>query len=124
MSRIVLAATIEAISTRQDNSFKIVIGTQEIDKSQVSDLFDMRNKYCKILISDSNITSIEEQLVDAEKVAGGKKAKTPGQRLRNILFRIHKQNRIPQDFEIWYKSEMERIIQTYKDSLNDESLSR
>ena len=117
MSKIVLGAVVEGISSRSDGSFKIVIGTQEIDKNQVADLFSLTNKFTKILITDGNISPIEESLVEATKMSGGKKAKTPAQRLRSVMFRIHEQQGINQEFEQFYSAEMERLIEQYKEML-------
>jgi hypothetical protein len=117
MSKIILGAVVEGISTRSDGSFKIVIGTQEIDRSQVADLFSLTNKFCKVLITDTNISSIEEKLIENEKLQGGKKAKTPAQKLRNVLFRVHEQQGLTQEFEQFYNNEMERITDQYKETL-------
>jgi hypothetical protein len=119
MSKIVLGAVVEGISTRSDGSFKIVVGTQEIDRSQVADLFALTNRFCKVLITDRNISPIEEQLVENERIHGGKKAKTPAQRLRSVMFRIHEQQGLSQEFDQFYGNEMERLIDQYKQSLND-----
>lgn len=117
MSKIVLGAVVEGISTRSDGSFKVVIGTQEIDKNQVADLFSLTNKFTKILITDGNISPLEESLIEQTKMSGGKKAKTPAQRLRSVLFRLHEQQGISQDFEQFYAGEMERVIEQYKSML-------
>jgi len=34
------------------------------------------------------------------------------------MFRLHENQGISQDFEQWYKTEMERIIDNYKEALN------
>ena len=117
MAKVVLGVIVEGLSTRQDGTFKLVLGTQEIDKSQVGDLFALNNQYCKILISDTNITPIEEAMIDNEKMRSGKKAKTHSQRLRSVLFRVHEQAGNQTDFDTWYKSELERIIEHYKAKL-------
>jgi hypothetical protein len=117
VSKIILGSVIENISTRQDGSFKIVIGTQEIDKSQVSDLFEMRNKFCKVLFSSSNITDLEAVTVDSESLVGTKK-KSPSQRLRAVLYRLWEASGYQVDFDGFYQAEMERIIEGVKEKLN------
>lgn len=118
--KIILDGVIEGISTRNDGSVKLSIGTQELDSSKAGDLFQLRNKYVKILLSDSNISALEEKLVDEEKVQGGKKAKSPQQRLRSVMFRVHEQQGISQEFDQWYKTEVENLIDRYKEILNQE----
>lgn len=118
--KLIISGTLENISTRNDGTIKFTIGTQELDSSQAGNLFQLRNKYIKALLSDSNITDLEVKLVDAEQVSDNKKVKSPSQRLRAVMFRVHEQNRINQDFETWYKSEIERMIDGYKEVLNQE----
>lgn len=119
MAKIILGATVEHISTRQDNSFKVVIGANEIDKSQVSELFDMRNKYCKVFISDNNISELEEKLIDEQRLVSGKKVKTKSQRMRSVLFKLHEsQGGIPENFDAFYDEKMESMIEQIKGRLN------
>mgnify|MGYP001576460727 CR=1 FL=1 len=117
--KIVLSGILENISTRSDGSVKIMFATQEIDPSQAGELFQLRNQFCKLLLSNTNITNIEEKLVDEEQIAGGKKAKTPSQRLRNVMYRVHESQGISIPFEDFYKAELERHISYYKGVLND-----
>lgn len=118
--KIIIGATVENISTRQDNSFKIVVGTQEIEKAQVADLFDLRNKYCKILFSDSEIPSCEVKMVEDMKLTASKK-RSPSKRLRDVLYRLWQQDGGSVDAETHYASLMERIIEHYKSKLNHEA---
>jgi hypothetical protein len=115
--KIVLAGTVEKIGTRQDGSITFSFGTQELDSSQAGNLFQLRNKYVKCLLSDNNISEMEEKLIDAEPIKNGKKVKTPSQRLRSVMFRVHEQERVPAPFDDWYNNEMERLIEHYKGQL-------
>jgi hypothetical protein len=117
--KLILSGILEGISTRNDGSVKITFATQELDSAQAGNLFLMRNKFMKCLLSDTNISEIEEKLVDQESVNGGKKAKTHSQRLRNVMYRVWENGGIPMEFESWYKTEMERIIDRYKEVLNE-----
>ena len=117
MSKIVLSGTLEGISTRHDKTFKIVFGAQEIDKSHVSELFEMVNNYCKILISDTNISAPEEILIDEVKIQDGRKLKTKSQRLRAVLFRYFEQVKPDVEFEKFYDEKMEALIEHFKSKL-------
>lgn len=119
--KIILAAILENISTRSDGSIKIALATQEIAPNQAGELFQLRNQYCKILISNSNITAIEEKLVDEEKIGNEKKTKSQAQRLRGVIFRVHELKNMNIPFEDFYKYEMEMLIGKYKDELNEAS---
>lgn len=117
MSKIVLGIIIEGISTRSDNSFKIVIGTNEVDKSQVSDLFSLVNKYSKILISDNNISPLEEKMIDETVMQDGKKVKTKSQKMRACIYRYWEQSGSELDWETFYNNYMDTEIQKIKDKL-------
>lgn len=118
--KIVLEAVLEKIGTLQDGSVKISLASQEIDAQQASTLFTMRNKFMKVLLSDTNISPLEENLVDAQELQGGKKTKSHAQRLRGVMFKVHEKMNIQQDFDQWYKNEMENKISAYKEFLNQD----
>jgi len=114
--KLIIQATIENISTRNDNTIKVVLGTQEVDSSIAGSLFQMRNKLAKVLISDTNITDIESALVDEQKISASKK-RSSSSRLRNVLYVYHEQQGLDMDFETFYTSEIEKIITHYKTKL-------
>ena len=116
--KLVLESTVEAISTRTDGTVSIKIGTQELDPSNAALLFGFRGKYVKVLLSDTNITNLESETIDAAQLVGVKKNKTESQRLRAVLFRIHEQLAPDIDFETYYKMEMEKVITHYKSKLD------
>lgn len=116
--KILLDGVVEGFRTRADGSVVLSLASQEIDSTVAGNLMMFRNKYVKCLLSDSNISALEEKLVDEEKMSGGKKAKSPGQRLRAVIYRYWEQEHGSQgDFEVFYKGQMETIIGNYKDAL-------
>lgn len=117
--RIILSGILENLSTRNDGSIKVAFGTQEIDPSQAGELFQLRGQYCKMMLSNTNISSLEEKLIDEEPITGGKKAKSPSERLRAVMYRVHEMKKLNIPFEDFYKTEMERLISSYKDVLNE-----
>jgi len=117
MSKLILESIVEGISTRVDGTLKLTLSTQEIDSDLAGKLFHFRGKYIKCLLSDSNITTLEEELVDNSKLVGCKKQKSESQRLRGVLFRLHEQLNSELDFETWYKQEMNIIIEHFKNKL-------
>jgi len=115
--KLIITGTVESLSTRQDNTVVVKFGTQEMDASEAGKLFHFRNKYCKFLLTDDNITTLEEELVSASSITASK-SKSPSQRLRAVLFRVHEQSGLDIDFEQYYLTECERIIEHYKTKLN------
>lgn len=116
--KLITEGTVEGIATRQDTTITIKFATQELNDSDTSKLFYFRNKYVKLLLSDTKITEIEAGLVDETAITSGKKANSPSKRLRAVMFRMHQDQRITAPFEEWYNNEIERLIIHYKDSLN------
>lgn len=116
--KLILESIVEGISTLKDGSLKIVLSTQEVDSTMAASLFNFRNKFCKVLISDTNITSLEAELVDNTSIAAGKKPKTESARLRAVMFRLHEQSNSELDFENFYKAEMNKLIEHFKSKLD------
>lgn len=115
--KIILDGIMEGLRTRADGSVSISFGTQELDSSKAGQLFQLRGGYCKVLFSNTNITNLEEEAVDAVPVVGTKKPKSPSQRLRAVLYRLHEQSSSTLDFEEYYRVQMEGIIETFKGNL-------
>ena len=115
--KLVITGTVESLSTRQDNTVVVKFGTQEMESSEAGKLFHFRNKYCKLLLTDDNISELESELVAASAIKSSKQ-KTPSQRMRAVLFRVFEQTGLEIDFEQYYVTEMERIIEHYKSKLN------
>lgn len=115
--KLIFPAILENISTRSDGSIKISLASQEMQSDKAGDLFQLRNKYVKVLLSDSNITDVQAELVDAEKLSEGSKGKSPSARLRAVLFRLHEQEKTTMSFDDWYKLKIEAIIDQIKSRL-------
>ncbi len=114
--KIILECQIDGIASKVDGTVTIKIGTQELDKNAAGDLFGLRGKHCKVLISDSNITEMEAELVDKTQLVSGKKHKTESQRLRAVLFLYAQQKGV--DPEVDYKAIMNGLIDHYKSKLD------
>lgn len=114
--KIVFPGIIEKIATRVDKTVSISIGSQEITNDDAGRLFQMRGNYCKILLSDDNITTLEEEMISATPVTGTKK-KTQSARLRAVFFRLHEQSGLQISFDDFYNTEMERLIEHFKSKL-------
>lgn len=114
-------ATIESISTRRDNTLKLSIGTQELDTDAESKLLALKNKYVKVLISDENINSEQIKAINDLKLKGVT-GKTPSQRLRGKLFKLHEKQNNGKDFEMFYANQIEIIISEIEEQVEGGSL--
>ena len=115
--KLILNGVLETISTRQDGTIKFTIGTQEIGSDDAGRLFTFRGKYLKCLISDTNITAVEESIIDEEIVKDGKKIKSQAQRLRAVLYRLWEQEKSNLEFDAFYKERTDLIIEQIKNRL-------
>jgi len=116
--KIVISTTFENLSTRVDGSVRLTFGTQELDSEAAGQVFQLRGKFCKLLISDTNITTEESELVDSLQIESIPKKHSPSKRLRGIMFRVWENSQSLMDFENWYNNEMEKIINSFKQVLD------
>lgn len=117
--KVVIECVIEGIASRVDGTAVIKLSTQELDQTNAGSIFALRGKFAKCLLSDTNITALEEEMVDKTQLVSGKKQKSKAQRLRNVFFLVHSQsdNSIP--FDAYYDMEMEKLIEHYKLKIKD-----
>jgi hypothetical protein len=116
MEGTLIAVEVTKIATLQDGSVTLSINTQELSPGKAAELFALRKKVCYAYFSASQIENNEKKMVDS--LDPELKGKTPGQRLRNVLYRCWEQNPEGyQDSDSYYKSKMESIITTYKANL-------
>lgn len=109
---------LSGLSTRVDGSLSVRIETQEIDSSIAADLFAMRNKFVKVLISDTNVSEMEQMVLIETPVKDSRKVKSDSQRLRAVLYRLWEQDPQESDFEIYYHRMMGSFIEQIKERLD------
>tara|TARA_R100001440_G_scaffold480_1_gene1353 strand:+ start:246 stop:611 length:366 start_codon:yes stop_codon:yes gene_type:complete len=109
---------IAKVATLADGSLSLTIHTQELPEETMMRLFKLRKKPGMVLISSDGINKKEVEEVEkftSDFEVGGK---TPSQRLRAVLYRVWEQTEQTYDFPIWYESQLERIINKYKATLD------
>jgi hypothetical protein len=107
---------VEGIKTLKDGSVSLTVSTQELSPGKAGELFSLRNKICYAYFSERQIEDNEKKMVDS--LDPELKGKTPGQRLRGVLYRCWEQsNEGYKDSDSYYKAKMEQIISTYKSNL-------
>lgn len=121
MSAIKLPAIFSGIRSRVDRSYTLTFSTRELGGSDASTLLDMQQSECWLVISpDDSIDSVD---VPKTKPDAGTSQKSPGQRLRAVLFVLWSQVGKPGDFEDYYRQRMERIIEQFKAKLDGEDVA-
>jgi|DEB19_MinimDraft_3_1074340.scaffolds.fasta_scaffold163772_1 hypothetical protein len=120
MATKVIAGTFEGIRTLQDRSVKLTFTTQELNPSDVGDLFSFQNKFCKIMITDANVVQANVMKeVELAEVESWEKSKSPAQRLRGVLFLLYSKDSAGHpDFDSYYKSKVNGIIEHFKSKID------
>jgi len=116
MTGVLVCWEIGSVKSMVDGSVSITLHTPEISGGKVGELFDLRKKVAYVYISARQVESNEKAMVDG--LNPELKGKSPGQRLRNVLYVAWQQN--PEgykDSESYYVAKMENIITHYKNEL-------
>jgi hypothetical protein len=111
--KVTLPAILSKAETRVDGSIKLTFDTRELG-SDAAVLFGMARKEGWLLFSPQEL---DEADIPDEKPDSMVGQKTIAQRIRNIIFIVWKQRGAHGDFESFYRSEGERIIEHYKEML-------
>lgn len=111
-----LPAIFSGIQSKVDGSYKLTFNTREFSGQDAAVLLSMANKECWVLIApDDSLDSVD---VPEAKPDSGTNQKTPGQRLRAVLFVTWKSLGQPGDFEMYYAQRLENLINQYKSRLD------
>jgi len=116
--KIIFDATLEGLSTRMDDTIKVVIGTQEVTAEQGLALLKLRGKFCKVMLSDTAIEQKEIDAVDSLPIKDESNNKSNSQRLRSVLFINWQQSKQTTNFDDYYNAQMNTIIDHFKSKLN------
>ena len=95
-------ATIHKIETTSDKCFKIVLFTPELPAGEMLSL---------LLAYKSGTEGIKIEEPETDDL------KSPSQRLRNTLYRTWETTKREKDFETYYREQMEKLINHYKEKL-------
>jgi hypothetical protein len=115
-SPVKLPAILSGAQTKVDGSVKLTFSTRELDGTDSAALFGLANKECWLLIApDDSLDSVD---VPKAKPDSGTGQKTPGQRLRAVIFVYWKQAGAQGDFEEYYRQRLERLIEQFKAKLD------
>lgn len=103
------------LSSRVDGSLGLRFSTPELRPDEKTTFFELQNLNMKMLLQpvDSEPTELKDVKAEFE-------TKTPGQRLRGVLFILWKQSGEPGNFDTYYREAVEKFILTVKDKLQPE----
>lgn len=116
-----LSAIIEGVSTRKDKTLKVTIGTSEMTPDDAAQILNLNQQFCYMAIKHEPFVKVEEDIINELKT-DFPDAKTPSQRLRNILYRLYVANNEGyKDFQNYYTAKLETIISHFKSKLDAET---
>lgn len=107
-------AILTGMSSLKDRSCSLRFSTQEMSTEDKVLFFDLQGAFGWLLFAPEDVKEIE---VPTEPPTDSRK--TPAQRLRGVLFRIHEQRGGTEaTFEPFYVGQMEEIISHFKAKLD------
>jgi hypothetical protein len=112
-------STVDSIKTLKNGGLKITLETQDIttfSAEELAEIFKLNDKYVWTAIKEAPIKP--DELDIKEPPLEFKNDKSPSQRLRNALWVYWNESKPTNDFDSYYKQQMEKIINLVKDKLN------
>ena len=126
---VVFEGGIDKVSTLADGSLRIYIGTPELSNETMVIVFSLIKKPGYVLVSTNSIS--QDQIDAVEKTTANTEfnEKTVSQRLRSVMFKLWEKTQPKQlngdsgemeyvDFELFYRRQMNTIIEHYKTKLD------
>ena len=111
------SAQIQKIMTLVDGGVKLDCITQELSPQEATILFSLKGKQGWFLFKEA---PMKEEDIEIPEIEGEfKKDKTPSERLRSRMFVFFTKHlsRKPEDFNDWYKKQIEKIGQSYLEKM-------
>lgn len=111
-------STISKVQTMSDGGLRLVVDTQELDDPfQKAAVMELHNQLGWFVFAPADI-QITEADIPKERIDSDEQ-KTPGQRLRAVLYVMYEKKGKVGTFEEYYRKQMERIINQVKSKLEE-----
>ena len=110
-------ATITKITTMADRSFRLQVDTErELTPAEATLLFSL-NSNSGYFLFKPEVFVVDDVEEIPEYKPEEKSEKSPSQRLRAVLYRLWEQSGKIGDFELFYRTRMDRLIDQIKERL-------
>ena len=113
MNRIQTQVIITSIRSRNDGSLGFSATTPELSIPEKVEFMKLQNQVLEGVFTPLDAPNAPEYKIDKEM-----NEKSPSTRLRNVLFVLHGQLEIDEDFDSWYKVQLNKIIEGIKNKLD------
>lgn len=111
-----LPATITKVTTMRDLTVRIQLDCQEMLPEYMAEIFSLNNKLGWFFFHEAPIKEIDTSKLP--EIHFEEWEKTPGQRMRAVLYRLYERTDKKITFEQFYKEKMEQLIEMLKEKLN------
>ena len=111
---LVLQGYLTGFSSRHDRSAGVRFTTQELTGETMAQLQNLNGSFGHILFQENKFADADLPTEQAED-----KSKTPSKRMRAVMFVWWKQLGSNGDFEQFYRTKMEKMIEIVKGKLDD-----
>jgi len=109
-----IQAILTRISYMKDGGLSLGFSTQEMSPEDKVVMAELYQTFGWLAFSPNQVDTTDMPTEEAED-----KQKTPSKRLRSVLYVFAKQRGIkPENFEAWYREQMEKIIERVKTKLD------
>lgn len=108
-------AQVTNLNPRADRSWKLTFETRELSGEEVKILADNFQSEGWLVFSPNEIKTVDMPKGDADSGA-----KSQSQRLRDVIFIMWKQRGGKGDYETYYRTQLERLIEHIKSKLEKE----
>lgn len=98
-----------------DGSWRFILDCNEMPPEQLAEMAKLSGKFGSFAFAEGKIT--EKDVPEPEPEF--KNEKSVSQRLRNVLYILWEKKGKQGEFEVFRKKHMEKIINQYKDLIND-----
>lgn len=114
--KVLLPAQLLKVESRSDRTYKLMFNTRELKGEEAALLLgEIMNEGWLLY---STISDFEDADVPNEKADSGTGQKTSSQRLRAVLYVLWEQQGKHGNFEEYYRTQIEKIIDTIKEKLD------
>jgi hypothetical protein len=118
MSLISIPATVQGIKTMGNRSLRITVDSQEnLSDESLASVASLHEKYGWWCFAVEKTVEPEDVLKLPPLVSRPEDEKSPAVRLRNALYVWFEQQGKNEDFELFYRKHMDRIIASVKEKL-------
>lgn len=108
-------AIISKIETMSDKTLRLRIDTQEMTNEEKSDIFSLHDKFVYLFFGDN--LEYKPSFADLPPIVLEDNEKSPSERLRAVLFVYWKEKGIKEDFDVFYRKYINKVIESVKEKL-------